>query len=148
MTNRDMTLIMKVTVPTTVNSAKNLYLKPDSMTVTLAKDRTVTWQIAGSNSANQKRYEQLRSAVLSPGEHELVFAIQGFKNDTLRAELFVDGQLVDSTYADGKESEIVVVWSSIKDVILGDEGIRLAAIRYYNNYFWLDELQNASMAKP
>lgn len=148
-TNRDMTLIMKITVPAKVTSAQNLYLKPDSLTMTLAKDRTVTWQIAGSNSINQKVYERLQSGVLSPGEHELVFAIQGFKSDTLRAELFVDGQLIDSTYADGKESEILVVWSSIKDVIVGDEGIQLTEMRYYNNYFWLDELYGASaMATP
>jgi arylsulfatase A-like enzyme len=139
-TSRDMTLIMKVTVPDALDSAKNLYLRPNSFRITLAADQTVQWEITGSNSSNQKIFENLKSAPLAPGEHELIFAIQCFKSDTLRAELFVDGHLVDATYPDGKESEILVVWSSILDATIGDNGITLQDIRYYNNHFWLDEL--------
>lgn len=139
-TSRDMTLVMKIIVPDQVDSPKNLYNKPKSFTISLLPNQTIQWHIWGSTATNQRIEETLTSGVLPPGEYELVFGIQGFKNDRSRASLFVDGNLVDSTYADGTESRIVVVWSSIDDVTLGDEGITLKDMRYYNNYFWIDEL--------
>jgi hypothetical protein len=139
-TSRDMTLVMKIIVPDQVDSPKNLYNKPKSFTISLLPNQTIQWRIWGSTATDQRIEETLISGVLPPGEYELVFGIQGFKNDRSRASLFVDGNLVDSTYADGTESRIVVVWSSIDDVTLGDEGITLKDMRYYNNYFWIDEL--------
>jgi arylsulfatase A-like enzyme len=139
--SKDMTFAATINIPAgkTLTSSKNIYYKLGSQRISLLNNKTINWRITGSDNLNNSVSEVLVSPVLSSGEHKLVFTIKGFKGDTLRAEMYIDGTLVAST--DSISTGMVQVWSTVSNASLGDADFTVSNVQYYNNYFWLDELK-------
>lgn len=139
-TTRDMTLSFDIIVPNNLTQTKDIFHKPGTQRVRLRPNGTIWWRVFGSDNEGQRLTGVLQSKPLTAGKHNISLSIGGFKSSDSRISLIADGQTVDELDNGTGQSGLSNLWSTQTDLILGDDGIRLDNLRYFNMRFYQDEL--------
>ncbi|TWT48124.1 Arylsulfatase [Rubripirellula amarantea] len=138
--SKDMTLTMTISVPDKLSKTQNIFWRPGAQRLVLTPDGQLRWRLLGMSKRRKRNSSVLVAPSIKPGEHEVVLRIGGWKTDMVRAELVVDGKVVDQLDQPQAPSPMLTIRHSARETILGDQAIKLSAVRYYNNYFYDDEL--------
>ena len=139
-TSKDMTVSMELSVLPSTSGGRNIFYRPGAMQLWLDSQRRLRWRILGAKETGQRSLNLLTSQPLDLGSHRIVMRITGWKLDSLRAELFVDGIKEMDLDADAPNHNVVAVRTSTRDTTIGSVGLLIEDFRYYNTIFYLDEL--------
>lgn len=143
---KHLTLDFTIEIPQDVSETKTLFALEDTHTLELLEDRSLLWTINGARSEGPLVTTTLQSSALSPDTHRITLSILGSKADRPIIELYVNGTRVDEM--DRETVAIRGLWSSDGSITIGDDGVSMSDIRYFNLHFYQDELTLLSEPLP